>query len=573
MQFAIIAMRFLRSSVKYPVETILSQFERQKKVVSARSQPWEGNSIRSQMSRLTLTLLLALLGLTTSWATVPKIFVVQLKESTEKYPEYKSLDLDSYMASALDEIGQVDPIVWSVSDTRFRQICDLHKFPPELEHPSQSEIVRVSKAVDAEYTLVVWSVRNDSTVRPVATLYRGNGFKKVWTFGDWERRMAPFFVGETKPMNESDLRSFQSTYGAEILEFGAVMVSDQVDWDSTSRTITRTFAHLLKQGPLKDLPATPKQILPEADPGETVSIPNGVEVPQGGLVQVESLVLEGRTDLAIVQLRDMIDQEPFEDSYRLRLTELLEKEGLFIEAAREAIRGGQVGKKPLPFYQIAARNWLRAGILEQAREALNNVLARGGEDKMTRYMLGQYYLRTGDYDQAIEWYTLAIKNGPTPEIVYERAVAYAFSGQFDLCRDNLGSLVDVPADKLELSYAMVVLLCEEKLESISIRLRDRIPLLRVNRTDQSLVALSVKDQELAKNLAGLLELTPVPNRYRISHERRVLAHKLIQQSATEVFEFATTRNEELATEGTMSLREALKLIPEIRTLFEADQKR
>jgi|GEM_PF-2756712 len=524
------------------------------------------------LSRLAFSgLLLAWVG-SLALCDVPRIFVVQLTESAESTPGYESLLLDSYVAAALDEVGQVDPIVWSMADQRFRKIAEDRNFPLSLEAPVQSEIVNVSRAVGAEYTLVVWAMRQGTTVRPVCTLYRNPGFRVIWRYGDWERRMAPFFVGENVPLNEEELQKFKNTYGEEVREFSASMAGRDPDWDSTSRTIARTWAHLIRQGPFEKLPLSPKRLLPEADPGTTVPLPIGVTLPdeQGGIAGVEALLEKGQTELAIVQLRDLIDREPFEDSYRMKLTQILAQENLFIEAAREAIRGAQVSNKSVPFYQIGAKNWLRAGSMDQARDALNNVLARGGQNRDVEYMMGQYYLRTADYTQSIEWYSKAIRQGPTPEIVYERAVAFAFAGQPEACLNDLASLVDLPAERLTISYEMMVEVCEDQLEGIGVRLSDRIPLIRIHKDDAELVAHLARDHQMAKGLSALMDMTPIPPQFKNSHESRQLAHKLLFQSTTEIFEFATTRKEDLATEGQMSLREAMKLLPQIRKLFAAD---
>lgn len=517
--------------------------------------------------------LLTVLASALASAGIPRLLIVQLTEDPAKFEGYRSLVLDTYLAEALDEVGQVDPIVWSMGDPRFRQIAGDKGFPLEWESPTQPLVVNVARAVDAEYVLVVWSMRNEAVVRPVATLYKASTFRKMWGYGDWERRLAPFFSGETKPLSVAETAAFKGAYGQEIREFAGVQVGDRVDWDSTSRTIAQTWAALLRQEPFKGWPEHPKSRLPEADPGTIVPLPTGVDLPDGGMEEVEGLVAAGRVDLAIVHLRDLIDQHPFDETYRWRLVQILDSQRLYVETAQEAARGAVISKKPLPFYTVAARNWLRAGHLDSAKDALNNILARGGETRETKAMVAQLNLRTGNYSQAIEWYSMAIRSGPTPDVVYERAVAYALAGQDEACRDDLASLVDLDAKTIEESYAMAVQVCEEILQGIGVRQGDRIPLLRVRPGDQELVALAGKDLALAKSLATYLDLTPVPPRYAISHAKRKLAHKLMQQSASEIFDYATKRNEDLATEGTMSLREALALLPQIRALFAEDQSR
>lgn len=501
------------------------------------------------------------------------MFVVQLIEDPTAITGYRSLVLDTYVAAALDEFGQVDPLVWSMGDPRFRRIAQDKEFPLDWENPAQSHIVPVAKAVDAEYVLVVWSMRNEAVVRPVATLYKASSFRKIWTYGDWERRLAPFFSGEAKPLNEAETSAFKGAYGQEIREFAGVQVGDRVDWDSTSRSIAQTWAFLLRQEPFKGWPEHPKAKLPDADPGATVPLPTGVKIPDGGLEQVERLLAEGRTDLAIVQLRDLIDQHPFDEGYRWRLVQILDRQGFFVETAQEAVRGAVISKNPVPFYTVAAKNWLRAGHLDSARDSLNHILARNGGTRETQAMMGQLHLRTGDYNQAVQWYSLAIRSGPTPDMVYERACAYALAGQTDRCRDDLASLVDLSPETIEISYAMTVQVCEGILEAIGVRQSDRIPLLRIRPNDKELVSLAAKDLELAKSLSAFIDLTPVAPRFAISHQKRRLAHKLMQQSSSEIFDFATKREQGLATEATMSLREALALLPEVRALFAADQNR
>lgn len=506
---------------------------------------------------------------------VPRLFIVQLEEDREAYPDFESLLLDTYLAAALDEIGQVSPLVWSMSDSKFRLIAGQKSFPMSWANPMQSEIVAVSRAVDADYTLVVWCRKTDNLVRPIATLYRGSGFKKIWTYGDWDRRMAEVSVsgGNARQLTEEEIRDLRSMQGVVVPEFASVVVNNKVDWDTTSRTIARTLAFLIQQEPLKGLRARPVQGLPDADPGSQVPLPVGVRINDAGMgmEQIEALVLAGETGKAIVYLRDMIDREPFRDDFRVRLAELLEGEGLFIEAAREATRSAALVKRPLPLYHLAARNWLRGGNMMQAREALNNILARGGEDRNTQAMLGQLYLREGDYEVSVEWYSKAVRNGPTPTIVFERAIAQAMAGQIDQCRADLASLVDVPGESITDSYIMMVELCEEVLEGVGVRVRDRMPLHRIHRTDASLITLTARDRKLAESMSALMDLTVVPVEFKSSHELRALAHKLMYQSVTEVFEYATTRKEDLASEAALSLRESLNMLPKIRGVFKRER--
>jgi hypothetical protein len=511
----------------------------------------------------------------TAYGKVPRLLIAQFSEDPAVVLKYESLVLDSYLAASLDEIGQVRPLVWSMADSEFRQIAANKSFPVMWESPNQASIVDVARAVEADYTIVVWSMKQGIKVRPVATLYRGAAFRKVWTFGNWDKRLQPIYGSFA--LEESEKEELMPTlvdpkFTGAVEEFTAVITSSGADWVATSETIARTWAFQLKQGPFAGLAASPKASLDDPTPGLGVATGTGVALSgEADLARIDSLVAKGESEMALVQLRDMVDREPMNEMFRWRLCELLEKGGFSIEAAREAGRGAVVAKDPQRFYIASARNWIRADHPDLGREALNHALARGASGREVFKLMGQLSLRLNDPGEAIDWYTKSMATGPTPDIVFERALSFALAGMDEACRSDLASLSDVPSEKLKLSYEFASELTEAAMRALSIRLRDRLPSIRVKGLDPQLIAEAAKDEQLAKALSGFMDLTPCPSIYASSHQLRMLAHKLIWQSSTEVLQFAKTRNEELGTEATMSLRAAFEVFPRMEARFREER--
>ncbi|QYK53551.1 MAG: tetratricopeptide repeat protein [Fimbriimonadaceae bacterium] len=485
---------------------------------------------------------------------------------------YESLILDSYVAQALDDIGQVEPLVWSMADPVFRKIAAEKEFPTSWETPNQRDIVSVARQVGAEYTLVVWSYRNGAIVRPIATLYRGAASRKIWNYGDWDRRLVPFFSGDIRQLSDQSVQETNDQYKGVQREFSAIQVGRDYDWDSTSRTIAQTWAWLLRQDPFKSLPVRPKNDLPPPDPGLTVVKPPGVNLdPSGdGMKYVDDLLGIGNRELAIVYLRDLIDQHPFEEIYRTKLVDVLMDSRLYNEAALEADRAAPMAQNPVTFYLQATECWLRCGNDDKARISLNEVLARGGQGRTTYALLGRVYLSSGDYAQAAEAFSQAIQLGPTPEMVYFRAASHALAGDPDSCRQDLASLVDVDASGIADAYMEVMAIMEKLFEQTGTRTRDLIPQLRLKVTPD-LTAIAARNLLFAQSMGTLIEIGPVPPIFSRSHQLRQLAHKLMIQSTTEVFEFAKTGKAETANEGTMSLGEALRMLPKIREQYRSEQ--
>lgn len=495
--------------------------------------------------------------------------MIQLTESTAIYPEYSSLVLDSYVAEALDEIGQVDPIVWSMSDPRFRKARDEQSFPLEWESPSQELIVPVAKAMGADYTLVVWSNRFGPLVRPIATLYKGAGERKIWAYGDWERRMAPFFNGNTTPVR--DPGEIKDIFNGGAQEFSAVEVGQDLDWDSTSRTIARTWAWQIKDGPLKKLPARPRQRLGPPDPGFTVSLDAGVELRPVTMAEIEELVQTRHTDLAIVQLRDLIDQFPFDEVPRRRLAELLLQVKLYQEAASEAKRAAKFCKDPAPMFELAAEAYLQLRQFDDARQSIEQARKYGSAGRETALLSGRIYLWTGQYEESTREFEAAIRQGPTPTTVFFLALADAAAGDADGCRNNLAALVDHDPKGIEDAYPEAMLLAADLLEKIGLRIREDVPLIRKSPGQPELIARTAAMRIRLEGLAAFMELIPVPEQFAQSHEARRLAHNLMLKAASEAFEFAQNGSEADATGSTMNLGEALRLLPKVREQFQLEQ--
>lgn len=529
---------------------------------------------------------------------IPRVFIVQIRETTpaedSRVPpkpndppppqnpensgqtEDPNLPLDAYIAQALDEQGRVEPVVWSLTDPLFRALVDAGQIPPALTEPSLEQIPNAARAAQADFTLVIWAQRFENRVRPVATLYRGAGRRQIWNYGVWERRLDPWTNEQAQALDPEALRRFQQRATDPVPEFGAVIINNNVDWDFTSRTIARTWAILTAEGPFRDFPPQPRNRLP--DPAPSLTTPNNptaeIVAPAAereALDRAEKHLLAGRRDLAILVLRDAVDQNPFAARLRTRLAKLMLDAGLYADAAREAERAAPVSDAPADLFLVAAHAYTLANDPVRARNALNHALARGHDGPFTQALLGEVYILQSDFEKAIEAFSRSIESGPTPKAFVGRAIAFALMGDSDRCRQDLLRIADADPEALADAYLSAITLADQKFDTIASNLRELPPLLRTKPKDPPLVARAATAAIQARALAALVDTIPVPRKFAVSHRSRALAHKLIAQSALEILEFAQTEDSDLASEGTLSLGEAIRLMQRVRPLFQDER--
>ncbi|MCB0826704.1 MAG: hypothetical protein KDC26_10985 [Armatimonadetes bacterium] len=508
----------------------------------------------------------------------PRLLIVQLRQPVVDEVD-PNLDIDSYVASALDDEGRVEPVVWSMTDPVFRGFVDNGAIPQELLTPKEETIRGVAVRVKAELVLVLVAIKSNERVFPVATLYHVDRGRALWQHGmfDSSGKFLPSLISDDKGDQKNSEEAIKNSGSVnQNGEFVIVRVGGMPDWDSTSRTIARTWASVMGQGPLKRFPSRPRIDNPTTpNPGYRID-PNGVDInaPDSPelINQIKKLEADGRPDLAILMLRDAIDKNPFEPERRIYLSRLLSLQGLHREAAEESERAARISSDSAAVYLSAARSWLLVGESDRARVCVNEALARNANTNMAMLIMGDVRTLEGAYISAIEAYNASIMSGPRPEAILGRAIAFALAGQSEACLSDLSSLLDIQAADHYATYVSAILLVDRRTDQLAENLRELLPHANVDRISPE---VQTRANGLAKSfqaLATLVDHIPVPEVHGDSHKTRVLAHKLLLQSSLELLDYVRTGDDNLADEAQISLGEGLKLLPNMRARYQIERQ-
>ncbi len=504
----------------------------------------------------------------------PQVLIVQIPQLKERDVDINLL-LDTYLADELDSLGQVDPVTWSLTDPVFRGWLDAGKIKGGME-PTETNARELARSLGIPYVMVIAAIKNEMMAKPTARLYRTGGNRPIWAFADIKPggSYSPTVTvdGKVDPKRTKDLLETISNSNAGSKGF-TVLVNGMPDWDSTARTIARTWTQILATSAFKNFPEHRRVNVEPGHRGANKTDPAQLPISAGGdpSAQVDQYLQQKRPDLAILVLRDAIDQNPFDAGSRARLAWLLFDQGFPAAAAEEARRAAKLSPKDIELWLLAARGWMIAGNPEEAQKDVNEALSRGGKDVSTRSLLGDVYLLQGKYESACEEYTLSIQAGPKPEAIAGRAIALAMMGRPVQSQADLDFLKGIPASKLGRAYDMAIQLVEFTDEHLAENLRTLPPAIRLAPKSPEVVIRAQLAERLARALSGLIAAIPCPPEHQKSHQGRDLAQKLLSQSAQEILDFARTGDGEIGQEAVITLSEGLKRLPIVREYYRIER--
>lgn len=510
-----------------------------------------------------------------AWSAVPKVLIGEYRAFDSNGGDV-TLRVADAVAKELDALGQVEPVVWSMTDPAFRRMAIDNNLEESLTEPNVNSVEAVCRALEPDYYLEIIAAKGEKGSMPIAKLYRGRSNRAIWEFGTIKgRKYQPTIMvdGKIDDKRTADLTRDQQLKGEGFDGF-IVLVDGLPDWYSLSITLARTWANQLAETAFKSLPKRPKMADPTLTGGYTITA-EGVVVdappPTECLKEVEGLIQAGQIGLGTILLRDAIDKYPSNAELRIRMTQILTDFGLYEAAAEEAERAARLSQNQSGLWLTAAKSWFFARQPNRAEAAVNEALARGADDGLSLALIGDIRLLQGDYVRAVEAYTKSLMVAPRPSAVLGRAFAYGLAGQGEDCKKDLEALVDINPESYAEAYVMAVQMADARFDNLADQLRELVPSLRVNREKPANQTKAAMVERAAGALAEMLDHMPVPKKYQYSHRARVLAHKLLFQSASEVSEFAQTGNADLGDEGVLSLGEAMKLIPELRKAFQIER--
>lgn len=433
----------------------------------------------------------------------------------------------SMLAAELEAEGRVEPVVYSLTDPSLRAMLDERQVSTLKPAPSPEELRAFVKKLGFQYLLVISVQQAGPTVSGMAELYRGGGLKPEWT-------------------------NAKQT---------AVQVGSMPSIDSSARSLASSWSALLATGPFKKLPSRPKAHTPDPQPGPI----RNLDPPSAPLRPVsdprpaaEALMREAKPAEAIVMVADAIDASPLDSKLRALMIELLLKAGQPEAAALEARSAAELFPAEVGFQLLAAKSWLRLGRIEEAAADLAGPLSRDAATPEAQLLLGELCLYKGQFDEAINWLTQGLSSQPGARGLLLRAIANAFAGKADACREDLARASQLDSALLANEYENVLALIRQPIDSLRAELFE---VLQAGRTTDSSAALTARAEAAklrATAMAELLDGLRPASLNGPSHQMRKLACKLLVQAAGDVLVFLRTREPNVGDEATLGLSEAAK---------------
>jgi tetratricopeptide (TPR) repeat protein len=493
-------------------------------------------------SRRGLTLLVLVASAQISLA-VPKVLLVNLKAEMSEGEAYQPLP--TYLASELNDLGKVDTIVWSQTDADFRDARANGRINSIADYPTLKEAQDGARSLGCDYLLAMSAISGKEGVKASGTLYH-NG-RKVW----------------------SDLKQM------------SVSLSTVIDIDSTLLSISRTWGLMLHGGPFKDLPEKPINNTPELSPGQIPAVttppPNSpqaqAEDNQKLFEEVERLRKAGQVLQALLALRDGVDRSPFDPERRKALIEAYQALNRPELAAIEARRAAALIPTSSELRAMAGAAWMNAGDKDQARIDLMAVIAKSPDDKLARSALADMALEDGKAEEAIEHLSVLQRVAPSQGVFYRVALAHSMQGDVEGVQNALNSVKGATAQSggLEPIYLLSASSLDTSLNLVGGQARSLFQRAIVDRKEPEVAQeLELQMDATAARLLLLQAWSPPP-RYAVSHERRILALKLLAQSLTGLKAYVASGDEDALTDARIDLGEALKHLSTARESYQDER--
>jgi tetratricopeptide (TPR) repeat protein len=519
----------------------------------------------------------SLLGLTTWAAAVPGLLIVRLK------PEKGAVAFDGpicdYIANECQTGGKVIPIVWGVSDPIYRAAVEEGKIRGSDDLPTLQEALSVAPKLRAEYVLATDVRVGDGEILGAAYLYRGS--KLLWK--DPETNLGAAVAHWKELLKKKSIT--KEEYDKQILHTQyrstTIQLSAKFGKEDTIRSLARTWVEMLGSGPMLGLAKQPDKPTPDPGKGETNTTTGPGPAPKPAddarwAGEAAAALRAGDPNKAISILRDAVDASPMDVSRRLLLIKTLMQVGQPEVAAREARRAAELMPDHLEFRSLAARAWIQAENVDEAQTDLKEAVSRAPESAETRVLLANVAIAKGETASAIDNLNKAIATAPTGEAYYLRGLAHAMAGETDAAVADAKKATEMglPQDppEAEARYGLVAAIFDDRLAAVGGEIRTLHQKALVQRQEKE-----VKDlfEDLSKRVNGrskFISELPVPQGHETSHNRRVLAYKLLSQCLTDLDSYLKSGDEDVLTESRINLGEALKQAAGARQQFKMEQQ-
>ncbi len=510
-------------------------------------------------------LALGLLAAFTSTASAAGIFIVQTQQvgQTPFDPEGNLLMM---LSSNLFNDGRINPTAWSMSDPIFR-VARQQGTITKVDNPSEEDARAAGLKLRCDYVMTISMWRKGTTVFAKAKLFKSG--KQIWLDPIVDPKVIEL---QTKSPGGTGLSMDEITSRMITIQG----IGQDASFD-TMRSLAQTWSDLLCAGPLKALPPKPRTpdtagtVKTDIEPPVAPPVAHKVDNTEL-MAKVMQLMGKGDKAGAITMLRDAVDIAPLDLERRRALINVLLAAGYYQEAAGQARRAATILPDIVPLSLLAARAWLAAGFLEQAEVDLKEAVSREPDGAETRTLIGEVCLRRGQYPEAITHFEKAISGGPSAELHFKRALAYALNGEGGKAKADLDEAVKIGFGQDAIATRSLYLSSIGMLDAAALKgsetIKDLIQRARKNSLEKGLEddidTVRMRLESLHKFLGEL----PTPKEHETSHGERALGIKLLVQSTTELESFIKERVEDAIDDANITLGEALRKLSAGRERYQ-----
>ncbi len=443
----------------------------------------------------------------------------------------------NYIASQLDATKKATSIVYSVTDPIFRKAVESGRLTGYPDFPNLSQAFKVASILQADYVLTYDAAAVKSrTSKARAELYQAG--RRVWK---------------------------------DELNFG-VQDPNGSDERDTAQSLARTWATHLAEGPFKYVKVDVKVPTPAPMDGQspkTVVDPSPVApiekkpVDNASLKsRVDKMVADGEVLKAVALLRDSIDASPLDAERRLMLVQTLLDANLSSQAGDEADRALKLFPDNEDLRQLAAKAWIAAGKSDAAKSDVNEAIARNQGGGKMKVLLAELALAHSDPKIALENLDQSVKEQPTAEALYLRALCRSIMGGLDGAKIDMDALAKQkpPIDPAAFPqiYELGANYFDGNFKTLGSEAREVMQDALVKPDDTGLHDRVTEMLRLLASQTSFMATAPVPAAYQPSHDRRLLAYKLMVETLNGVQSFFSGGGQDALTEARIDLGEALK---------------
>ncbi|HZH97785.1 MAG TPA: tetratricopeptide repeat protein [Fimbriimonadaceae bacterium] len=515
-------------------------------------------------------------------SAISQILIVQIPVKGKNNPD-GDRSLIQILAQDFDDDGRIAPIAWGLSDPFFRAAVDdgILKNPPAV--PDFEQAKAAADKLKAEYLLVVSIWTKEGTLKARAQLYRRG--KLVWKDPDKDDQQLKLEEKNQKIAEDAARKNGQEMETEDAEDRNArtfsITVGGKLDLDSGLRSVARTWTQLLFSEPLKQFTPRPRASDPAPEQGGKPEVIEAAPVRKIDnkqlMTEVMKLLATGETNSAITILRDAVDAEPLDVERRRGLIMALDESGQSGLAAQEARRAAELMPDQVEFRVLAARCWTAEGNVDEALKDLNEAVARDPSSPATRLLLGEMSLAKLQIEPAMEHFNFLAAQAPSSDVFYGRALARALSGDGEGARKDLaesGKLKTTTETAMTgAKYRHLMLVVEASVNQSGDEIRSLQQRARVQAGNPELPKVTLELLSKVQALSGIVESSTPPKANAGSHERRLLALNLLVQCLTDMDNHFKDPTQDLISEATINLGEAIKQMAAAKEAYATENKR